>query len=149
MRDRDDQRLHTGNLPPVNWGAAARADVYNSSGTVLFWDSWSSYPIASRTIPNSNYYSAPYRGTRGPTGLPSDVVIKSTARRNLVTLTISKSPRPNFNTGSMSAAQATFVGNFPTTVYASMQPSETGQHFKVRVAAGGRIRVTGTAQASS
>ena len=56
---------------------------------------------------------------------------------------------PNYNTGGTSAATATFLSTFPRTIYASIQPSETGQYFKVRLAPGGRIRVTGTAQASS
>ena len=49
----------TATEPPVSYGAAARLDVYNSSGTSLYSDSWSSYPTASRTIPNTNVYTAP------------------------------------------------------------------------------------------
>jgi hypothetical protein len=138
----------TANEPPVYYGAAAQLLVYNSSGEELYAKAWGSYPTASETVPNGNLYTAPYRGTRGLSGLPSQMVIKSLSRGFEYTIIVSRSRRPNYNTGGTTPTTATFLGNFPRTIYASIQPTETGQYFRVRVAAGGRIRVTGTAQTS-
>jgi hypothetical protein len=139
----------TATEPPVYYGASTKLSVYNSSGESLFSNAWSSYPTASQTLPSDILYSAPYRGTRGPSGLPSHLVIQSLARASQHTIVVTRSRRPHYNTGGTSAATATLLSTFPRTIYASIQPSETGQYFRVRLAPGGRIRVSGTAQASS
>jgi hypothetical protein len=141
----------TATLEPISHGAAASLTVYNNANAELFADAWSSYPTNTRTIPSTNIYSAPYRGTRGAGGLPSHLKFKSTLRSNRYVITVTTSRRPDYNKGGPSFGSAAYVTGFPKTIYASIQSTayEPGQYFKLRLAAGGQIRVSGSAQASA
>lgn len=88
--------------------------------------------------------------TRGVNWRPNKIVLSSwSIDQTKFTVTLTKTPRPGYNTGGTGPTSAPLF-SVPTTVYGTLHGSETesqgsGQFFKVRLAPGESIRVFGTA----
>jgi hypothetical protein len=101
------------------------------------------------TIQTPRASIAPLRSTRGPEALP--VYVRWNVGSNLsnvaYTLTLYRNPRPGYNTGGLSLADAPLLLPQLGGIHASFDVDEiAGQYFRVRLAANGALTVSGTGQ---
>ena len=113
-----------------------------NSGNGLAYVNYGSIP------PTTSKCGSPLPGTIGPAGLPKYFLVDlnegSTAAIRY-TLTRQKISMPGYNLGGRSFADAPLLSPLPATVNARIHhgPDE-GQYFRVRLAAGGTLRLSGT-----
>jgi hypothetical protein len=137
------------------WGASFKFQLCNNpSGTCsqqthteVDDDNWSilNAPV-TRTIPSGAPWIPPYRGTRGPQGLPVRGILMTTtnvAGQINYQVTISKVRRPDYNLGGTSTGDAPVV-TFGNAYRGSIHPWEPGQYFRVHLEPGQGLAVEGT-----
>ena len=137
-----------------NYGASFKFQLCNNlSGTcsvptktLLDEESWSilNAPV-TMTIPVGAPWLPPYRGTRGPQGLPVRAILMTTtnvAGQIDYQVTISKVRRHDYNLGGTSIGDAP-LATFGDTYRGSIHPWEPGQYFKVHLEPGQGLAVQG------
>jgi hypothetical protein len=130
------------------YASSLRLRVYGS-GSNLLMDKTVMSPgadyCATAVIPSAGAQSgSPLPGTVGPGGHPTRMVVSGI---NLITyaVTVNKISEPGYNTGARDFGAAPLLSPLPAMVKARVQKFDDGQYFKVRVAAGGTLQLTGSA----
>jgi hypothetical protein len=91
-------------------------------------------------------------GTRGSAGLAATITISFDWRSYSdatieYTITVTRVPRPGYNLGGTSQADAPLLTALPAAVKASVHPYEPRQYWKVQLAAGDTLKVIGRVRA--
>jgi transglutaminase-like putative cysteine protease len=114
-------------------------DIRNATGDVLAQTIFVCGPSCTQSVPlNGSVSGYPLPGTRGSPGLAKDVIVKAGFFNwfghppATYTLTIRKKPRPGYNIGGDSTANAPLV-QLPTMQYGSLHPNEVGQFYKIHL----------------
>ena len=129
------------------WGNTFQFQLFNTTNQVLYEQVWSSLSTSTKVFPITAYgWTHPYRGTRGAPGLPYKAVFRTTASpagSANYTITITKLRRPSYNIGGSEFANAPVVTT-DQTYRGSVHRLETGQYFKVNLAAGQSLSMSGS-----
>lgn len=128
-------------------GGAATLTFHNNVGATILTDNWN--PPGSSYLENIPYDSAPwlppYRGTRGPEGLPMYAIFESRVADIHYKITVTKTPRQKYNLGGNGFGNALDVTTLPASYYGSLWPYEQGQYFKIHLQGNESVYLSGFA----
>lgn len=119
----------------------------NNVGNPILADNWN--PPGTPTLENIPYDSAPwippYRGTRGPEGLPMYAILASPDTNIHYNITVTKTPRQDYNLGGNSFENALVVPSLPASYHGSLWPTERGQFFRIHLEGNQTVYLSGFA----
>lgn len=138
-----------GGIQGVAWSMEYRGDLnqvlpHHSENGSCYTSCTYSLPLAIPTFP----------ATLGMATRPQYVKIKSGVGSATYTINFTRTPRPGYNTGGTSFANATVLPTAVSTIKATLHPSESGsppnsppggQYFRVTIPQGGMISLNGYA----
>jgi hypothetical protein len=128
-------------------GGAVTLTLHNNVGTTILTDNWN--PPGAPTLENIPYDSAPwippYRGTRGPEGLPKYAIFESRTTDVHYKITVTKKARSKYNLGGNGFGNALDVTSLPASYYGSLWPTEQGQYFKIHLQGNESVYLSGFA----
>ena len=117
--------------------------MFEFSGTVAYGQTF------SRVTPTPwSESGTPYPNVRGASGWPSTFKVGSSIGDVAYTVTITRTPRPGYNTGGWSFASAPLIQMFEPQ-YGSLTPPEGGQYYKIHLNPWQDIRIVGQARAAT
>ena len=137
---------------PNPWyGATFDFRVYSGTNILMEDANWSCYGSCSQSIPYGSPWVPPMRGTRGSEGLATIGLLSTPFTldaTNHYTITITKKARPGYNVGGIGFGDAGVMAPLPSTLFASIDPNEPGQFFKLTLPAQQTLIMNGIVEGS-
>jgi pimeloyl-ACP methyl ester carboxylesterase len=129
-----------------NLGTNLEFKYLNNSGQVIFSQVVYGFLAGSNVFPSWQTEPFPWRGTVGPEGLPTTLVITSVhvigygtgvppnpPKYPSYTIQYATKRRPGYNLGGPTFGSALAVSELPSTYFGSLRPEDQGQWFKVHL----------------
>ena len=146
------------NIQDGNRGTVIRVSFLNSSGQTILAQEFFGFNAANNQFPDYYEEPFPFTGVVDPNLLPATIKVEATyqvffgsppAGPPEYNFTITRTPRPGYNTGGYDFSSAPLI-SLPATYRGSLRdgrnvtPADRGQYFKIHLSGGQSIQASGT-----